>query len=99
MQLKLKVVWAKKFLGLAVDQENGACTFPLTNYYFWPKTQAWEQLKIELISNKTWLKEPDQSKTLNLASEIINYWRLNRTKVTLAEVSSRFTEVGFIQGR
>ena len=48
MQLKLKAVWGKNFLGLAIDQVNGVYDLPITTYYFWPRTEAWEQLRLEL---------------------------------------------------
>ena len=53
-QLRLKVVWFKDFLGLAIDQVNSDLQYSLTPYYFWPRTEAWEQLKLELDS-KIWL--------------------------------------------
>ena len=36
-ELQLKVFWAKKFLGLAIDQINTKQKLPLTIYYFCPK--------------------------------------------------------------
>ena len=50
MELKLKVIWLKKFLGFALDTKGGQNSYPLTPYYFWPKTEAWDQLKLELDS-------------------------------------------------
>ena len=52
--LKLKVTWFKNFLGLAIDQVSLNQKYFLTSYYFWPKTDAWEQLKSELDA-KPWL--------------------------------------------
>jgi 30S ribosomal protein 3 len=50
-KLKLRVVWCRNFLGLAINQRNLKREYSLTCYYFWPKTEAWEQLKLELILN------------------------------------------------
>ena len=55
-RLKLKAVWGKNFLGLAIDQVNDIYNLPITTYYFWPRTEAWEQLKLELDS-KLWLNK------------------------------------------
>ena len=55
LQLRLKVAWFKNFLGLDVDQIDTNQQYFLTPYYFWPRTEAWEQLKLELDS-KVWLK-------------------------------------------
>ena len=49
-QLKLNVIWVKNFLGFAVDQTIEKTSYPLTSYYLWPRTEAWEQLKLELDS-------------------------------------------------
>jgi len=54
LRLRLRVAWFKNFLGLAIDQANSSQQHSLTLYYFWPKTEAWEQLKLELNS-KNWL--------------------------------------------
>ena len=65
-QLKLKIIWFKDFLGLAIDQVDFNQRYSLTPYYFWPKTEAWEQLKLELDS-KGWLPEKEKVLILNLA--------------------------------
>ena len=44
-------------------------SYPLTQYYFWPRTEAWEQLKLELDS-KPWLSEKEKISILNLATDI-----------------------------
>jgi len=38
--LKLKVIWFKNYLGLAIDQVTLQHKHFLTPYYFWPKTAA-----------------------------------------------------------
>jgi len=50
-QLKLKVLWLKNVLCLAIDQTVIKQSYPLTQYYFWPRTEAWDQLKLELIQS------------------------------------------------
>jgi len=77
MVLKLKVLWFKNCLGLAIDQTSTNHQFQLTNYYFWPKTEAWEQLKIEL-SLKSWISVEEKIRILNLTSEVMNFWHRNR---------------------
>ena len=78
-QLKLKIVWFKNFLGLAIDQVELNKKYPLTPYYFWPRTEAWEQLKLELES-KMWLSQEEKISLLKTAENIMNYWLLYRTK-------------------
>ena len=49
-ELQLKVLWLKNVLGLAIDQKVTKHRYPVTQYYFWPRTEAWDQLKLELDS-------------------------------------------------
>jgi len=78
-QLELKILWTKTFLGLSLNQISQNKILPLTNYFFWPKTDAWEQLQIELTL-KPWLKNSEKVEILNLAAEVMNFWRNNRNK-------------------
>jgi len=72
-QLKLKVVWFRNFLGLAIDYEVLNQNYSLTPYYFWPKTEAWEQLKLELDS-KFWLTKEEKNNILKTTGDLMNYW-------------------------
>ena len=63
LRLKLKIVWFKNFLGLAIDQVILDQQYSLTPYYFWPKTEAWEQLKLEL-SSRRWLNPEEKKRIL-----------------------------------
>ena len=58
VRLELKAIWGKNFLGLAIDQNIGTCQLPVTAYYFWPRTEAWEQLRLEL-ELKPWIQEEE----------------------------------------
>ena len=58
-KLKLKVLWVENILGFGVDQLTIKQQSPVTLYYFWPRTEAWEQLKSELDS-KLWLSKEEK---------------------------------------
>ena len=96
MQLELKILWSNNFLGLAIDQVSTKYTLPITSYYFWPKTEAWEQLKIELAF-KPWVKDKEKVKILNSAAEVMNFWRANRNTETLENVMAHFSDVHFVK--
>jgi len=95
MQLKLKAVWGKNFLGLAIDQVNGVYDLPITTYYFWPRTEAWEQLRLEL-DLKPWLQKEEKIKVLNSAAKLMNFCMQEyRNSESIEVVKKRFTEVTF----
>lgn len=96
VQLKLKVLWTKNSLGLSIEQVRAQNSFPLTCYYFWPKTKAWEQLQLEL-DFKSWVAEEEKVRILNTAAEIMNFWRKNRHNETVVNVSNIFSDVSVVQ--
>ena len=96
VKLELKILWSSNFLGLAIDQTSTKCRLPITNYYFWPKTEAWEQLKIELTF-KPWIKDKETARILNSAAEVMNFWRTNRNSETFKEVINHFPDVNIVK--
>lgn len=96
MQIKLKVLWAKNFLGLSIDRVNNSYVNPVTNYYFWPKTEAWEQLKLEL-DFKPWIYDKEQQNLLNSAAEVMNFWQHERNSAKLQDAKKAFRNINFIK--
>jgi len=91
-QLKLKIIWIKDCLALAIDQLTTDECYSLTPYYFWPKTDAWEQINLELDS-KLWITQEEKIKILKTTSDVMNYWLLYRNIKTVEDFKSRFQEV------
>ncbi|CAK9150709.1 unnamed protein product [Ilex paraguariensis] len=74
-RLVLKFIWMEKNLGLALDQTiPGHGTIPLSPYYFWPRKDAWEELKV-MLESKPWISQKQMIILLNQATDIINLWQ------------------------
>jgi len=74
-RLVLKFIWMEKNIGLALDQLlPGYGTVPLSPYYFWPRKDAWEELKV-LLESKPWISQKQMIILLNQATDIINLWQ------------------------
>nr|ABK23386.1 unknown [Picea sitchensis]ABK23962.1 unknown [Picea sitchensis] len=71
----LKFIWLEKNIGLALDQVvPGHGTISLSPYYFWPRKDAWEELKAKLESI-SWVSQKRTIILLNQATDIINLWQ------------------------
>jgi 30S ribosomal protein 3 len=76
---RLKLILSEDAIGIAVDKNYSNTFRPVTGYYFWPVSNAWEQLKIDLDS-KIWINSEEKISILNMVSDILNNWQdcLNR---------------------
>lgn len=91
----LNVLWLDKSIGLAVDQilRHGQKS-PITEYFFWPKTDAWEELNVA-IEAKDWITERNRVLLLNQTTEVINFWQDEEKKHSIDEAREKFPQVLF----
>ncbi|KAI3817172.1 hypothetical protein L1987_10965 [Smallanthus sonchifolius] len=81
-RIVLKFIWMEKNIGLGLDQEiPGHGTIPLSPYFFWPRKDAWEELKTTLES-KPWISQKKMIILLNQATDIINLWQQSGGNLT-----------------
>jgi 30S ribosomal protein 3 len=71
--LTIQVLWLDNSLGFAINQTTAKTKVALTPYYFWPISDAWQQIKLELES-KSWIKESERFKILNSITDTMNKW-------------------------
>ncbi|KAK9843982.1 hypothetical protein WJX81_000959 [Elliptochloris bilobata] len=90
----LNFLWLDKNVAVSVDQVfSKTQRSPLTEYYFWPIKDAWEELKAALEA-KPWVSERDKVLLLNKTTEVINFWQ-EETKHTLDEAKEQFPDCEF----
>ena len=90
----LKVVWLEKDVAIAVDYVISKGTSPLTPYYFWPRSDAWQDLKDEL-DKKTWINETEKIELLNQATEVINFWQEKGKITRMQQAQEKFPNIVF----
>ena len=90
----LKFLWLEKSIAVALDQQIGFNTSPITEYFFWPRKDAWEELKNEL-ETKLWIDQNEAIVILNQTTEVINYWQ-EETTHDLNKAREKFPECLFI---
>lgn len=70
---------AKNKLGIGIDQIQLEEQIPLTNYFFWPKIDIWDQIRAEL-KTKPWISDQIKAELLNSTAVIVNQWQISSEK-------------------
>lgn len=93
----LKFLWLEKSIAVGLDQKVGDKTTPITEFFFWPRKDAWEDLKLEL-EVKPWISQAESITLLNLTTEVINFWQeeTEADRKDLSKVKERFPNCLFI---
>ena len=81
----LKFIWLEKVIAVSLDQKIGYKSIPLTEYFFWPQKDAWEEMK-NYLDSKSWISYDESVLMLNQITEVINYWQ-EKYSVETIEIS------------
>lgn len=93
LSVKLNILWLKNSIGITLEQEiQTNKRIALLPYYFWPRTDAWEQIKLELEA-RAWISVTERTNTLNNIANIINCWQNKTGNETLDELQQKFEQV------
>ncbi|KAF5828352.1 plastid and cyanobacterial ribosomal protein-domain-containing protein [Dunaliella salina] len=94
-EYRLTFLWQEKNIAVAVDQVySRGQTSPLTEYFVWPRKDAWEDLRRALESRK-WMAEKDNVLLLNRLTEVINFWQDGEQKHSIEEARAYFPDCVF----
>lgn len=95
-KLILRVLWLENNLAITINLVVKNTMSPITGYFFWPRIDAWEQIKSDL-EFRPWIQETEKIKILNTVTELINYWQEHRkTTSSLADARAKFPDIIFI---
>jgi 30S ribosomal protein 3 len=81
-KLQLNILWLDTKIGLAVDQLQSGERIPLTKYFFWPKTDAWDQIRREL-DTKSWIVDSEKVELLSSTATIMNQWQSSNNNTSI----------------
>ena len=91
----LKVLWLEKSLGIALDQRVGKTTQPVTEYFFWPRKDAWDELK-DRLNSYSWVSQSEAISLLNQTTDLIQTWQETEKKGSFNTMQQKFPEAIFL---
>jgi 30S ribosomal protein 3 len=91
----LKVYWSEESLLLGVDRLYNASRSPITDYFNWPKENAWESLKVQL-EKKEWIDQQERYSLLQQATDVINFWQQKKENPSVDKAREKFPEILFV---
>jgi 30S ribosomal protein 3 len=69
----LNFLWFDKNIAVSLNQKVGDKVIPLTEYFFWPQQDAWEEIQ-SFLNSQDWILSTDSFFILNQVTEVINCW-------------------------
>lgn len=96
--LKLKFLWfGSKGIAVALDQKLFNKVVPVTEYFFWPKSDAWDDMRFCLKSS-SWITQNELVLILNQLTEVINFWqeKSDLSSDSFDIIKSKFPDCDFV---
>nr|QCI05528.1 Plastid-specific 30S ribosomal protein 3 [Crouania attenuata] len=94
IKFTLKILWLDNNVAIAIDHSIDDNFSPLTSYFFWPRNDAWEQMKTELDA-KPWIEDDQKIELLNKTTEVINFWQDKSKNKSIVQAKKQFPEFTF----
>lgn len=94
----LKFLLIDKVIAVCLDQKvSNERLNPLTEYFFWPQRDAWEDMK-NFIDNNDWIGQKDAVTILNRITEVINFWEESTEfkKEDIKNLNAKFPDCIFV---
>lgn len=95
---RLKFIWfGSKGIAVALNQTFSGKSLPVTEYFFWPRSDAWDDMRVSLKS-KPWISSNELVLILNQLTEVINFWQEKNDleRDHFIELTDRFTHSDFV---
>lgn len=97
-QFRLKFIWfGTRGIAVALNQNLLGKVLPVTEYFFWPRSDAWDEMRI-CLKSKSWISANDLVFILNQLTEVINFWQ-DRNDIqpeNFVQVKQQFPECDFV---
>ena len=93
-KIVLRVLWLEKTIGIALDESTGKSSYPMTEYFFWPRKDAWDELKSRFDSY-SWVDQEEAVELLNKITELIQLWQEEDKKVSFTKYQEKYPECIF----
>jgi 30S ribosomal protein 3 len=92
-----KVLCLENKIAISMEQKLIEKNIPITEYFFWPQSDAWEELRI-ILESKKWISFSDRVYMLNILTDLLNFWdeRGSFDQKSFSFLTEKFPNVIFV---
>lgn len=98
-EFRLKFIWfGNKGIAVALNQIYNDKSFPITEYFFWPRSDAWDEMRV-CLKSKAWISSNEVIYVLNQLTEVVNFWQEKNNDLQseiIVYVKEKFPDCDFI---